>query len=160
MKKFILIAFCVFGFGTAFCQTNKPDIITTSGDNFINTNGSLSWTIGECITETLVSQNSIITQGFQQSSYIITAIQQVNESQFEIVAYPNPVNNFINLKIESTQFGNLKYIISDISGKVLQTENLTTSNQQINFSNFSVGTYFINVYQNNKSIKLFKIIKN
>jgi hypothetical protein len=57
-------------------QTLSPEIISSSGGYFENTNASLSWTLGETATETLVNGNIILTQGFQQpvSGIIISGI--------------------------------------------------------------------------------------
>jgi len=50
----------------SFGQSVSPDVIATSGDYFQNANVSLSWTMGELITETFSNGNIALTQGFQQ----------------------------------------------------------------------------------------------
>ncbi len=47
-------------------QSLSPEVISTSGDYFENTNASLSWTLGETVTETFANGNIFLTQGFQQ----------------------------------------------------------------------------------------------
>lgn len=66
MKKTILILFGNLLFVSAFCQTLTPDVIATSGDYFTETNGSITWTLGEIATQTYSSGGNILTQGFQQ----------------------------------------------------------------------------------------------
>ena len=63
LRKTILLIFMLFGFGSVFSQTNQPEVITSAGD-FFKPNTStptLSWTLGECITETYSSANNILT---------------------------------------------------------------------------------------------------
>jgi hypothetical protein len=47
-------------------QTLTPEVISSSGGYFDNTNASLSWTLGEPVIETLTETNAILTQGFHQ----------------------------------------------------------------------------------------------
>jgi len=77
MKKLILLIACMAGIGYAFAQSVKPEVIASAGDYFTSTNNSMSWTLGECITETYSSVNNTLTQGFQQSTYTITAVTQL-----------------------------------------------------------------------------------
>ncbi len=50
--------------------------------------------------------------------------------------------------------------ITDINRKILQNVKVTNEVEQLNFSNYTNDIYFISIYQNNKIIKSFKIIKN
>jgi hypothetical protein len=47
-------------------QTLTPEVISSSGGYFENTNASVSWTLGETVTETFIGTNVNLTQGFQQ----------------------------------------------------------------------------------------------
>ncbi|OQX82230.1 MAG: hypothetical protein B6D64_00925 [Bacteroidetes bacterium 4484_276] len=47
-------------------QSVSPEVIATSGGYFENAEISLSWTLGETVTETFSSGNVTLTQGFQQ----------------------------------------------------------------------------------------------
>ena len=52
-------------------QSVSPEVIASSGDYYENSNGSLSWTLGEIATETYTAGNIILTQGFQQTYGIV-----------------------------------------------------------------------------------------
>ncbi len=54
----------------------------------------------------------------------------------------------------------MQYSVTDINGKILQTEEVTNETEQLNFSNYSNGVYFLTITQENQLIKSFKIIKN
>jgi len=125
-----------------------------------NSSYQLDWSIGELQTETYRTSGQSLTQGFHQGNYIITEIEQSN--QFEAIVYPNPTIDFVILKIDVSATynkGNLQYRITDISGKILQNEKIRGNIQQINFSGFAIGTYFITIQLNNQFVKSFKIIK-
>ena len=49
--------------------------------------------------------------------------------------------------------------ITDINGKILQTKEVTNEIEQLNFSNFANGIYFLSLKQESQIIKSFKIIK-
>ena len=157
------ILFLTVGLGFALlganAQTASPELVSSAGDSFNNTSYQLDWSIGECITETQSAGDYVITQGFHQNSYVITAVENLR-ADIEMSVYPNPTTNFISLKVESSKVEGMQYTITDFSGKVLQTENFADDIEQINFSNYAVGTYFISVMENNQLIKSFKIIKN
>ncbi len=63
MKK-LMIYICIIGLCSL--SINAQEIITASGDYYESSNASLSWTIGESMTETYTDGTTILTQGFQQ----------------------------------------------------------------------------------------------
>jgi hypothetical protein len=159
MKKLLLIAGIFFAFYTANSQTNSPELISSSGDSFSNVNYILDWSIGELATETISANGQILTQGFHQGIYTVTAIEDLR-ADIEMTVFPNPTTDFITLNFAKVQnFGKLSYTITDFSGKVLQNSNFSNETEQINFAKYSAGTYFIIVQENNQIIKSFKIIK-
>lgn len=158
MKQTLLL-FSVLLWRTGLSQTITPDVLTTSGDYFTNANNSLSWTIGECITETYSSANNKLTQGFQQSSYNITSVEENANSTLSVLVYPNPASNFINIKTDSPSLRKMKVELFDITGKLIQSESFQ-NNVQLNISQYSNNAYILRVYDDNNSlIKTFKLQK-
>jgi hypothetical protein len=156
-QTLLLIGFLWWHIG--FSQTLSPDVFTTSGDYFTSTNNSLSWTIGECITETYSSTNNILTQGFQQSKYNITSVNEITNSIFSVIVYPNPASNFINISSQSTELKKMKVEFLDISGKLIHSESFQ-NNARLNISEYSNSLYILHVYDdNNGLIKTFKLEK-
>src|ERR1019366_834874 len=123
---------CILMCRAGHSQTLSPDVLTTSGDYFTNANNSLSWTIGECITETYSSSNNILTQGFQQSKYTITSVEEITKGPI-ITVYPNPASAFINIRTESTELRKMKAELFDVSGKLIHSESFQ-NNIQLNIS--------------------------
>lgn len=79
--------------------------------------------------------------------------------------YPNPVqsNNIISIESSTFEkvFNPLSVVIRDISGAIVQEENLSSigNKLQINTQNLLTGTYFVSVSSNNKTILQSKFIK-
>ena len=64
----------------AFAQ--PLEVISSAGNHFNNSSGSISFTIGECIISTANSATLILTQGFQQPILVFvdpTSITQVGD---------------------------------------------------------------------------------
>jgi len=159
MKRLFFFVIGIIMTNLAFSQTASPELVSSAGDSFNNTSYQLDWSIGECITATHSAGSYVITQGFHQNSYVVTSVEDLR-TDISISVYPNPTTDFISLKIESSKVEDMQYTITDFSGRVLQTDNFTDDIEQINFSNYAAGTYFISVTENNQLIKSFKIIKN
>lgn len=149
----------IFWWTIGFSQTLSPDGWATSGDYFTNSNNSLSWTIGECITETYSSTNNALTQGFQQGKYNITSVEENKYSAFSVFVYPNPTSTFINISIKSTESGKMTVELLDITGKLIQSESFQ-NNFQLNVAEYSNSAYILHIYNDSNSlIKTFKLQK-
>ena len=159
MKRIILIFGLGFFVFIAKSQTVSPELISSAGDNFINSNYQLNWSIGEIQIETYQNLENVLTQGFHQNTYVITAITDLRVD-LKMFVFPNPTSDFITLKVENSKVENLQYTITDLSGKILQNGSFANKTEQINFSSYTVGTYLITISQNNQILKSFKIIKN
>ena len=160
MRKLLLVLayLCPATFG--FSQSTSPDVITTAGDHHENVNGSVSWTIGEGVTETLEGTDIILTQGFQQSRLIVTAVKEFQNLKFEISAFPNPATDFITLKVESKNLKRISYFLFDVNGKFLIKNKIISSETEIPFTDYASSSYFLKVYYGKKEVKTFKIIKH
>ena len=75
-------------------------------------------------------------------------------------AYPNPTVNNVTLKIADLSSENLNYQIIDVTGKLIEESKITNQETQIQFEKFTTAIYLLNIIQDNKTIKTFKIIKN
>ena len=160
MKRLGLLVIGIGMTSLAFSQTASPELISSSGDSFNNATYQLDWSIGECVTATHTAGDFVITQGFHQNSYVVTTVEDLR-ADIEMSVYPNPTTDFVSLNFAKvSNFGKVSYTVTDFSGRVLQTANFAGDIEQINFSNYAVGTYFISVVENNQLIKSFKIIKN
>ncbi|NOZ36313.1 MAG: T9SS type A sorting domain-containing protein [Chlorobi bacterium] len=154
MKKILFLPLILLISATA---SNAQEIITSGGDFFKNSSISISWTLGETITETISDGTNILTQGFQQSKLSATEIFSVNSDNYLITIFPNPAENIINIKINTPE--NLQYQFLDINGRILKEATITNVNTEIKVNNLPVSVYFLKIYNNNRIIKTYKIIK-
>ncbi|MBN1339430.1 MAG: hypothetical protein JXA03_08905 [Bacteroidales bacterium] len=73
MKKIYIIMIAGLSFLASSGQTVQPQVIASSGDYFGCASASLSWTLGEPVTETFSNGGILLTQGFQQPVAIPSA---------------------------------------------------------------------------------------
>jgi hypothetical protein len=139
---------------------NAQQVISSSGSVLKNSAGSLSFTVGELVIDTKSAGATAITQGFHQTKLTITAINVLREQKFSISAFPNPTNNFVNLKIEKGEIRDVGFVLFDLQGKVLSNQKIESTNTEISFSGYKSGNYLLKVIQNGKEIQTFKIIKD
>lgn len=82
-------------------------------------------------------------------------------NNFNITMFPNPSNDIINFKIESSLNSNLKLDIISIDGKKLHAYTLLNSEEfQVDMSTWSKGVYIAKIYANNALIANKKLVKN
>ena len=136
--------------------------MVTGGDYFNNSNGSLTWTCGEIITEAFSNDDVSLTQGFNQSNLILSIEEKTENIDFKISAFPNPTNDFITIKSDaSTPLGNqkLNYQLFDLKGNLIKQELNGKQNQEISVKELTSGIYFIKIYNENQKSKTIKIEK-
>jgi hypothetical protein len=139
--------------------SSGQQVVTTSGDFYQNTNGSISWTLGEIMTDTYTNNQSVLTQGFQQPNLKVTSITELPGLDYSITAFPNPAKEFVKLKIEKEDVNGMQYDLLDMSGKVIESKKIQNSETEISFADLIPATYFIRITENDIEIKIFKIVK-
>ena len=162
MRRLFLTVGLGFALLGANAQTASPELVSSAGDSFNNTSYQLDWSIGECVTATHNAGDYVITQGLHQGNYVVTSVEDL-AADINISVYPNPTTDLISVSFtdlpSSNGHGNV-IIITDINGKILQQAEVTSNVEQLNFSTYANGIYFLTVKQESKLIKSFKIIKN
>ena len=125
-----------------------PSVISSSGGYGENENFSISWTIGEIAITTLQGENTVLTQGFQQVLDIGTGIK-MNEINWNISVYPNPVQNELNIRFDLKDSKDFLLEIQDATGRIIIKEPLSNVNPGdlviINTSDFVSGVYFLRI---------------
>jgi hypothetical protein len=132
-----------FGF-TSKAQSLTPEVVATSGDFYTSATANLSWTLGELAVETYEGSSNILTQGFQQTDPGTTT-GFVSSETFEVLVYPNPVLETLNLQLTDLS-GELKIELFDMKGSLMHARIIpvfTESLQQIDMSGFPSGLYLL-----------------
>jgi hypothetical protein len=151
----ILMLYILTGYGKITAQ----EVITTAGDLYSNANGSVSYTIGEPVIETFTGGNNILTQGFQQTNLMVTAIDELPGLDYGISVFPNPAVEFVKLKIGKENIAGMQYMLYDLHGNMLMKNMLEGTETAIPFIYLSPAEYILKVSDNSKEVKTFKIVK-
>lgn len=164
MRKSILYFVIIFFTHT---HIDAQSIVTTGGDYFEGTQSTLSWTLGECVTEYVSANNKVLNQGFQQRSQVgpaatsptnegFTSSEEITDTNTSIVAYPNPTTGMLTIQAPSET----TVQVFNTSGSLLYTRIITEGKNQIDLSALPTGLYFLRVVTHNGDASTIKIIKS
>jgi len=153
--KTILITFLLVISLRLFSQ----EVVATAGSTLSNSSGSISYTIGEGIANTLTKGDKTLTQGFQQTNLTVSMVSELKNLDFSISAFPNPTEDFLTLKLTKEDITGLQYLIYDMNGKLLFKKNIESNETKIIVDQLSRGIYILKVQSGLQELKAFKIIK-
>ena len=138
-------------------QSLSPEVTATSGEYFEGQNHYLSWTLGEIVTETIASSDYILTQGFQQDFPAPFAIGEQYSNEQDILAYPNPVKDFLTIASKKEMHGADIHVF-DVHSTEIYHSRMNGSKTLLNLSFLPAGMYFIRISdeQNSKAFKIHK----
>jgi hypothetical protein len=135
------------------------EIVSSGGETQKVSGYEVSWTIGEPVTETLSGSANILTQGFHQPKLSVTPVSEFQKSGIELKVYPNPTSDFVIIQTNGLT-ENLRYLLFNINGKLLENELITSEKTKMNLKNYSGGQYVLKLICNsNQPVQNFKIIK-
>ena len=156
MKHYLLILLI------ALCATflQAQEVVTTAGSYGETTSGSLSWTIGEPVIETITDGTNTLTQGFQQSKLTVTAINDLEIPGIELSVYPNPTNSFLSIEVKADKQRDLLLSLFDLNGRLILQKRMTGNKQTIEMQNYKPATYILKVTEGNKEIRTYQIVKH
>ena len=163
MKNLIILwagLLCAFG---GWAQSLSPEVVATSGHQGTSASSQLDWTVGEAIIETASSSSNVLTQGFHQPAYTITALAQPQpRTDIQLTAYPNPATHWVNLGISRENTSPVTVMLVDELGRVLSRQGTRQAEAELKFpiSQLSQATYFLRVEIEGESfLETFKIAK-
>lgn len=133
------------------------ELITTQGDFYKNQRGSISFSIGEIVTETNVINGQILTQGFQQSTWEFVGVDEI-ELPFSVKAFPNPASESLILSFETLVEGEV--MISNQAGKIVLTKKIQDKKMSIDVSWLASGTYVLTFTDETSAKHSLKILKS
>ena len=125
----------------------------------------------DCESDVVITQqlNSGQTDN-QQASNTLTSTNQDKENPETLTnlenvgfqMYPNPVKEFLNIKINTAILTNGSVQIYSINGALVQTHTLQktgSSNLKLDVSQLKKGIYMVKIVNNKKDVFVKKIIK-
>jgi hypothetical protein len=115
--------------------------------------------MGQVFYNTYTASSGSVEQGVQHAYEIKDAISDLKGSHILLLAYPNPVNDFLLLHTESEKPELFRYQLSDVNGNVLMDGDITAKDFIIGTGHLTPATYFVQILQGNVWIKTFTIVK-
>jgi len=178
--KCILILLLCLPFSILLSQSSSQYIISTQGDFSKTESLSLSWTIGDLMTEAGVFDKSIVTQGFQQPVLSVreirpdkvedalandpnalgSAITNRNSNEFTASVYPNPVGTDVTIEIENSK---KEYYVDlfDPAGNLLLRNRSSNPKEVIQLSDLPAAQYVLRIsLLDSRQTRVFQIIKS
>lgn len=157
-KRLKLSAILLLGLGLTGLQAQTS--VNAVGGDASGSGGSVSYSVGQVVYTISTGTTGSVVHGVQQP-YEISVETGIENTDIDlsVIAYPNPTNNYLQLRVEYECFKDLSYLLYDINGKLLQAKELLSTETQIDISSYASATYFVKVTQGNEVLKTFKIIK-
>jgi hypothetical protein len=162
MKKLTLITtiICLLVI-SGNAQSVRKQVFGSAGDTDSIAGYQVNWTIGECITEKLTGTNFIVTQGFQQPYFTITAIPETTEIDFSLYVFPNPTRDYLNIEIINDTPEKFLLILSSMKGEILSEAVIISGEPyRMDLTSFGSNLMFLKIINNSsKQTSTLKIIK-
>ena len=156
MKKSILTTSCLVFCGFVFGQTST----NASGGGTSNASGSISYSIGQVAYQSTSNASGTVSQGVQYAYEISSLSLEANALNLSLMAYPNPTQDLLNLRVGNYSQEKLAYKLLDLEGKVISEASMLSEETTIDMKQLPVATYFVEVNNEGKKVQTFKIIKN
>lgn len=133
------------------CKAQQQSLLCTSGGFYQNNRFSVSWSLGESMTETFGNETYILTQGFQQSKLgPVGVIEPKNPLTGAIEVFPNPTQGLVFVitnpgKITKGDAPD-RYVLYDIRGKQLEQEKLPQGTLTLDLAPYSGAVYYLRLF--------------
>ncbi len=147
MKTIIVFLFFSLNCISLFSQSSVHEVMATSGNSYQTNSIQIDWTLGEVAISTLTGSGSLLTQGFHQPHYLITAINRLPADYGQIKVYPNPTTDQLNIDFAFTKKEKIELVLLDLTGKVMLKNTIVgqTISKNISLATLPSGTYFLSM---------------
>lgn len=143
----LLFFFCLPAI-SLFGQTYTPATLNVSGGSNTINNQVFEYSIGEmALVNTATAPNIIVTQGVLQPFEVETGISDSELADGQLLVYPNPVDDIVNVAANLPPGGTLQLRVYDLNGKILNQKEVTIlngkENTSLRFSHLASGSYIL-----------------
>ena len=136
------------------------ETIPTSGGEATGSGGTVSYSVGQLLSNMNIGSNGTVTQGVQQTiEFTVLSNPELIALTLSAVTYPNPTTDYIVLSLTDATLTDLSYIMFDLQGRLITKGKVEQEATQIAMKNLSIGVYILKVNRHNQELKTFKIIK-
>ena len=151
MKTMLFILILSISMIGISAQSLSPSVIALAGGLEKSPTGmTLSWTIGEPIIETLQTENSSLTQGFQQPNLQASTGFEDASFDYSLRTFPNPASTELIMETDFPK--SMQFRIVDMQGKLVEEGSWSTKHQ-LNVSQLPSGVYALYFQVEGRMIK-------
>lgn len=155
LKHFVNVTIiCIYSF-----YSLSQESTNTSSTSIKSTDGNINYSIGQVFYSEQKSNEGKVNQGVQQAN-IITALGIESLPNINILIFPNPTTDKIQLKADKVEGKQLRYELVNNDGKCIAFSPINSEEVVIDMKILPVAVYYLNVIDEKNKLKSFKIIKN
>jgi hypothetical protein len=149
----------------SYAQSVNPQSVNSGGTKMTQANGSLRFTVGELVVQSLTdSQGNTLSGGFNAGTSLTTLnIQEVDAALLDVKVYPNPTTELVYIQINHATIDYVVVSITDTQGKEVYSGKYAgiANTIGINTDAYATGTYILALKNlNNKVLGTYTIIKH
>lgn len=164
LRIYILFIGLFFFNKNIHAQKISPQSINSSGKKMSQSNGSITFTIGELLVLSQTSsQGTSLKNGFSAGATLTTlSIKEPDINIMDVSVFPNPTSSLLNIKINHTMVNNFVISITDLQGREIYKETYSNFSNTIgiNMASFSKGNYMLSIKDKElQTLGVYKIIK-
>ena len=122
--------------------------------------GTVNYSVGQIAVNNIKSSAGIITEGVQQP-YEILFMTGVADKNFTLdyIVYPNPALADVRMKCMRPVTTGMSCTLKDLHGNLISTTEITTPETIIRMQELAAGTYLLSLFENEKLLTTWKVIK-
>lgn len=135
------------------------EVVATAGGTLGNSNGTMSYTIGEGVAQTLTKGDKTLTQGFHQTTVQVIPISKKKDLDFSITVYPNPTSDLLTVKVEKEDVSGIQFLLFNMNGQLIMQKNMENNETSVSVTQLSTGFYLLKVQAGPIELRTFKIVK-
>lgn len=138
---------------------HSQSVVGSSGEYSESTGVSVSYTLGEAITETSIGDSVTLTQGFHQSKLFVVGLEEL--LKLNVKVFPNPTLDKVNIQMENNP-ADLSVEIHDLQGKLISSKalNMGDTRMTISLETLSSGTYLLSITNHQDIRNTYQIVKS
>ena len=135
--------------------------ISTAGGDASGSSGSNSYSLGQVFYQSYSTAYGSVSEGVQQTFEFLnsTSISETGV-QLELSVFPNPTTHSLQLVVGPSSARSHRYRLLDAQGRNLQHKVIQSGSHTLDLSAYPAASYFIQVYQDQRLIHTFHILKN
>lgn len=127
---------------------SAQELLTSAGENGQNSTGSMTFSLGEIISETGGAGNQFLTQGYCQPPLETASFNEL--VSYDLLVAPNPFSNHLILQGQ-LPFQSFHFSLCSLNGQeVFRSEEITALPYQWILPQLAEGSYLLYVHNSNE----------